>query len=443
MNRALLRTAGKLANRMTTRFSAALAKAHWAATLSLCLPAAVAVLLFSNASASETKAGPRYKLEPLLQMARTQSPLLAVSRSEEAIARAGTTTAKAWPNTEFDFQTGYASGRAGSPSGFAPAIAIAQPLENPWLRASRQQTARTRVDLAESQTGLTQSMVIAEVKRRFIDVARLHEEVHAFREDQLLTEQIRQRVQVRVRTGEAPRFDLIRAETEVAVVAKSLEGATLRLRQALSLLRQSVSPALEVDFDITPDPTELALLGDADPTALRARLLQDNPEVALAQRELDRASAQLEQERTQLMPSVSLRASHDRDPSVLTTRIGAQLHIPIFNRREGPIAEAQAGVERAKLQLESRQFELQTGFEAALQSYRVAESQVRALENGIIGRSRSVVEVAEAAYRFGERGILDYLDAQRQFRLVRNELIQARLAARLARVELERLAGYR
>lgn len=394
-------------------------------------------------AAAEAPAGPRYKLDGLLNMARNQSPLLAVIRSEEAIAAAGVTTARAWPNPEFEFQTGYASGRAGSPSGLSPAIGIAQPLENPWLRASRLQSARSRVDLAQTQTGQAMSMVVAEVKRRYLDVARLKEEVLAFQEDLRLAEQIRQRVQVRVRTGEAPRFDLIRADTEVAVVAKNLEGTNLRLRRSLGVLRQSVSPSLEVGFDIAPDAAELALLGEADPATLRTRLLQENPEVMLAQREFARAGAQLEQERAQVMPSVTLRASHDRDPSVLTTRVGALVQFPLFNRREGPIAEAQAGVERARLQLEARQFEAQSGFDAALQAYRVAESQVRALENGIIDRSRAVVEVAEAAYRFGERGILEYLDAQRQFRLVRNELIQARLDARLARVELERLAGLR
>ena len=47
--------------------------------------------------------------------------------------------------------------------------------------------------------------------------------------------------------------------------------------------------------------------------------------------------------------------------------------------------------------------------------------------------------VAEAAYRFGERGILDYLDAQRVFRAARNELIAARYELQLAVIEIERL----
>jgi outer membrane protein, heavy metal efflux system len=52
-----------------------------------------------------------------------------------------------------------------------------------------------------------------------------------------------------------------------------------------------------------------------------------------------------------------------------------------------------------------------------------------------------VLDVAEAAYRLGERGILEYLDAQRQFRLIRNDLVVARYNLLITRTQLERLAG--
>ena len=386
---------------------------------------------------------PLYSLESLLKIARQQSPLLAVSRSEELAARAGITTARAYPNPELDFAVGRANGRGDGGSGFAPSIGIAQPLENPWLRSSRIQTAQARAEVASSQTGLTQVLLVAEIKRRFLEVARLKEEVQAFQEDLRLAEQIRVRVQVRVRTGEAPRFDLIRADTEVAVAAKNLSSSSIRMQQALGQLRQSISPTLESEFDIKLDDADVALLEESDYRALRDRLERENPDIIVARREYERALRQIEVEQALALPQVSLRATQDRDPSVTINRIGAQIQIPIFNRREGPIAEAQAQAERARLQLEQRQFEFTAGFDSAWQGYKAAAGQVRALESGIVDRSRSVIEVAEAAYRFGERGILEFLDAQRQFRLVRNELIQARFTARLARTELERIAGLR
>jgi len=49
--------------------------------------------------------------------------------------------------------------------------------------------------------------------------------------------------------------------------------------------------------------------------------------------------------------------------------------------------------------------------------------------------------VAEAAYRFGERGILDVLDAQRVLRSVRADLLQARYQMQVARITLVQLSG--
>ena len=70
-------------------------------------------------------------------------------------------------------------------------------------------------------------------------------------------------------------------------------------------------------------------------------------------------------------------------------------------------------------------------------------NQVSALETGIVREAEAALKVAEAAYRFGERGILDFLDAQRVFRAVRNELISARFELSAAVVEIERLSAVR
>ena len=62
-----------------------------------------------------------------------------------------------------------------------------------------------------------------------------------------------------------------------------------------------------------------------------------------------------------------------------------------------------------------------------------------ALESGIVRQAESALRVAEAAYRFGERGFLEVLDAQRVFRAARSELIAARYELATAWVEIERL----
>ena len=64
---------------------------------------------------------------------------------------------------------------------------------------------------------------------------------------------------------------------------------------------------------------------------------------------------------------------------------------------------------------------------------------VTALEGGIVRQAEAALKVSEAAYRFGERGFLEVLDAQRVYRAARAELIAARYELASAWVDIERL----
>jgi cobalt-zinc-cadmium efflux system outer membrane protein len=148
-------------------------------------------------------------------------------------------------------------------------------------------------------------------------------------------------------------------------------------------------------------------------------------------------------EKLRRAPDVTLKLGRDRDPEYDANRIGVAVTIPLFDRRQGPIAQASAQVERNRLQLENRLFQLQQQLEAAYSQFELSRNQVSALETGIVREAEAALKVAEAAYRFGERGILDFLDAQRVFRAVRNELISARYELSAAVVEIERLSAVR
>jgi cobalt-zinc-cadmium efflux system outer membrane protein len=77
----------------------------------------------------------------------------------------------------------------------------------------------------------------------------------------------------------------------------------------------------------------------------------------------------------------------------------------------------------------------------AWRSLEMSRLRVDALSQGVVREAESALRVAEAAYRFGERGILDVLDAQRVLRSVRADLLQARFQLQVARITLLQLSG--
>ena len=55
--------------------------------------------------------------------------------------------------------------------------------------------------------------------------------------------------------------------------------------------------------------------------------------------------------------------------------------------------------------------------------------------------AEAALRVAQAAYRFGERGILEVLDAERVLRAVRQDLLLARYQLQASLIDLDSLAG--
>ena len=119
-------------------------------------------------------------------------------------------------------------------------------------------------------------------------------------------------------------------------------------------------------------------------------------------------------------------------------RIGVALPVPIWNRREGQVGEAIAGLTLAEQAFEQRRIELDALLEAAFSRHRIASRQANTLKS-VVSQAEAALQVAEAAYRFGERGIFEVIDGQRTLRTVRLELLNARFDQQAALIDLERM----
>jgi cobalt-zinc-cadmium efflux system outer membrane protein len=161
--------------------------------------------------------------------------------------------------------------------------------------------------------------------------------------------------------------------------------------------------------------------------------------MAQAQSEIRRAEAQLSLERELRKPIPTVRTDFERVPDARSVRVGISVPIPAWNRREGEIAEAAAGLRQATANADARRLEITAALERAYGVYEVANEQVAALEAGALRQAEAALQASEAAFRFGERGILEVLDAQRVLRGVRSDYLNAQYDRQAALIELERL----
>jgi cobalt-zinc-cadmium efflux system outer membrane protein len=397
-----------------------------------------AALLAIALQAMPAAAAETYTLERLVALAREHNASLLASRDAAAAARAGIVSAGAFPNPEVEYLSGKQRARAPSASvGEAKSFWFTQRLEYPHQRNARIDAARAGAEMADGEARSIEANVLSLLRVRFYDLLRREAEVKAAEEDLALMEQIHKRVAVRVETGEAPRYELIKAEAETLNSRKVSQSSKLRVVQARTALRLVVGGRLPEEFSVSGDldrPREVLPL-----EILRREVEERNPELFRARAATQQALQQMELERSLRLPAVSLRAGYDQDPDVRAQQFGVVVTVPLFDRRTGPLAAAAAQYSRTQHDRDYQRLALLQSLEAAWQQFQIAQGQVSALESGIVRQAESALKVAEAAYRYGERGILDYLDAQRVYRSVRNELIAARHDLQLAAIEIERL----
>ena len=161
--------------------------------------------------------------------------------------------------------------------------------------------------------------------------------------------------------------------------------------------------------------------------------------LALARAEIRCAEARLASEIALRKPQPALISEYEAEPEIHTFRFGVAIPIPAWNKRKGPIAEAEASLRQMRALADLRRLEITAALEAAYGRYQVANQQVAAFEQGALKQAEAALRGAEAAYQFGERGIIEVLDAQRVLRGVRLDHLNAQFDRQSALIELEQL----
>ena len=372
-----------------------------------------------------------------LMLANSQA-IRGIDNSVEA-AKSAVDTARAIPNPEVEVLSGTRALRVGTQpvDNKLKTLSVTQELDMPWHRFPRVDAAEAGYKVSQANAMSFKTDMRAKLRLRFYDLIRRQAEGRATREDAKLMEGIRSRIALRVETGEAAKFELIKADAEMLNAQKVAQSAQLRIRQSRAALRALVGPQLAETFEIQEAMPEQP----APPPMheVRAEILRSNPELQRSRALREQLDRKLSEEKALRLPKIALRAEQDQDPEYRSKRVGVALSLPLWNWRGGPVGEAAAKLSQANNELDYQEFSLLQSLDAAYQQYDIAQAQLVALESGIVRQAASALRISEVAYKAGEKGFLEVLDAQRVYRAARNELIVARYELASAWAEIERL----
>ncbi|MFM9972552.1 MAG: TolC family protein [Burkholderiales bacterium] len=395
------------------------------------------ILLVASIAPVRGQTSAKLDIGAFLALVESHNPELAAARQQRPLADAGLTIARSYPNPDIDLNAGPWRSRIGGAGGNATGIGITQPIDLPSVRAPRIGAAQAGIASAQAFVDTVRLTVGYQARQAYIDVLRRQEDERIVRENVELLSQIRDRVLKRVEVGEAPRFELVRAESEALVAENTLAASRLKLEEARATLRRLTANALPVNFELS---ASLPVVGDAPPlAALQSEVVLTHPTMRGLLAEEERARQRLEQERALGAPQPSVRLSETRDPEMRSATLGLMLSIPLWNRREGQIAQARAAIDLATAQVEQQRAQLLRELDSAYARLAIARRQIQTFEAGLLRSAEAALQAAEAAYRFGERSFLEVLDAQRTLRVVKADYNQTRFERIAAWLDIERL----
>jgi cobalt-zinc-cadmium efflux system outer membrane protein len=280
---------------------------------------------------------------------------------------------------------------------------------------------------------------VADVKHAFYDVLRRKQEIVYAQENLSLVEDLRRRVEVEVSVGEKGRLELTRAEAELARARFMVRSAQIHLSNSIAVLRVTI--AAPADRNLDPQGSLEPALQLQPLPELRETVLRNHPVMEQSRTDVREAEAALEHQRSLRLPQPTFLAEYEPQPDLTFWRVGVNIPLPLWDRRRGQIQEATASIRESAATRDQRQLEIISALERAFEQYQLADQQVTSLQAGSLHEAESAVEAAQSAYHFGERGIVEVLDAQRVLQSVRSDLLDAQYARQSALIDLEELGA--
>ena len=263
-----------------------------------------------------------------------------------------------------------------------------------------------------------------------LDTARAHT-----RDVERLIEILR----AREREGEGSRFDRLRAEQELRDTRQLAAAAAVDVAEARATLAAMLPRDVTVGR-IIPLPRAQPAPPSID--ALMARAVSTRAELRALQRSADRAELESVAARRARRPAPTLfgglKRADDESGRDRGGVFGVSVSLPLFDAGAREAARWQA--ERARVEAERASIEHQIRAEITGASEAFALRQAAVSEDAE-GAGDELTQIAEVAYREGEVGILELLDAVRTASRARMRSIELRLDARLAQIALERAVG--
>jgi len=305
------------------------------------------------------------------------------------------------------------------------------------LQAAKDITVQTRSLVTDYERGLTFNtaslFVNAQLAESTLELA--DKDVKSFQKTVDLS-------QLRYDKGAISEDDYLKIKLQLLQFETDYQQAELAKVQALSDLRQLLGyESVPADYDVAGPFDYQPLKGNLEDFQLKA--LQNRPDLRAVQQGITAARSQYELQRAIGKQDVTVQGNYSHVNGINAASFYGSIPLPIFNRNQGEIARTRFAIAQAQEQEKATNGQALTDVRDAYAGLRVSDRIVQLYRSGYLDVAQKDRDIAEYAYQKGAVSLLDFLDAERNYRATQLAYRQALASYLLALEQLRQAVGTR
>jgi outer membrane protein, heavy metal efflux system len=305
------------------------------------------------------------------------------------------------------------------------------------LAAAKDITAQTRSLVADNERGLTFNTASL-----FVNVQLAESTLELADKDLKSFQKTVDLSQLRYDKGAISEDDYLKIKLQLLQFETDYQQAELAKVQALSDLRQLLGyESVSADYDVAGPFDYQALKGNLEDFQLKA--LQNRPDLRAAQQGVTAATSQYELQKAIGKQDVTVQGNYSHVNGINAASFYGSIPLAIFNRNQGEIARTRFAITQAQEQEKATNGQALTDVRDAYEGLRVSDRIVQLYRSGYLDVAQKDRDIAEYAYQRGAVSLLDFLDAERNYRATQLAYRQALASYLLALEQLRQAVGTR
>ncbi|HEX4439015.1 MAG TPA: TolC family protein [Thermoanaerobaculia bacterium] len=379
-------------------------------------------------------------LDTVLELLETRSPATLAELATVDVAAAERITAGTLPNPVLDYSGVKLVEGSSTGAELEQQFVLNQPLLLFGQRGARREAADRGVDAEQARAVAAIAERRLQARQAFVSLLARQEEAHLLERSLSELLEIERIVRGRAAAGDRSQYDVLRVETERLSLRVDALNAATEVGDASGRLAALLGfPGWRPQADGSLERSDVPADGNALWESARSKL----PALAAAMRRQSAAAAALASaERDGLpVPTLNGGAQLTQDVRGTSAVFGLTLPLPLFDRNQGAVARA-----RAQLDVETRHVQAETAraradLERAAETLAGRRRALGVIETEIEQRAPTLRRMAEDAYREGQAGILELLDATRSLKEIQILRIHQLESTKLAEQDVIAAAG--